>query len=138
MGYKFPAGRYIDENALNCTEKILQGLKTSVKDGYMNLSGLENQVNRIIGKNTKEYISKLVLDSVVRNMFKVLVYLSKEYSINEVVFAGGVAASKYISKELTYKLEKNNIKAYFCRPEYSTDNAVGCAIIGLNKNKIQE
>lgn len=137
LGYKFPSGKYLDENALNCNLKIESGLKTSVRDGYMNLSGLENQVNKIIndnGDNTnqKEYISKLVLDSVVRNMFKSLVYLCETYNVNEVVFAGGVSASKYILRELSMKLRKKHIEAYFTEPQYSTDNAVGCAIIGLN------
>lgn len=112
LGYKFPSGKYLDENALNCNLKIESGLKTSVRDGYMNLSGLENQVNKIIndnGDNTnqKEYISKLVLDSVVRNMFKSLVYLCETYNVNEVVFAGGVSASKYILRELSMKLRKS-------------------------------
>ncbi|WP_235656882.1 hypothetical protein [Clostridioides difficile] len=137
LGYKFPSGKYLDENALNCNLKIESGLKTSVRDGYMNLSGLENQVNKIIndnGDNTnqKEYISKLVLDSVVRNMFKSLVYLCETYNVNEVIFAGGVSASKYILRELSMKLRKKHIEAYFTEPQYSTDNAVGCAIIGLN------
>lgn len=139
LGYKFPSGKYLDENALNCNLKIESGLKTSVKEGYMNLSGLENQVNKIIddnrddiNKDKKEYISKLVLDSVVRNMFKSLIYLCEAYNVEEVVFAGGVSASKYVLKELSLKLRKNCIKAHFTEPQYSTDNAVGCAIIGLN------
>ncbi|HGM3505671.1 TPA: O-sialoglycoprotein endopeptidase [Clostridioides difficile] len=136
LGYKFPSGKYLDENALNCNLKIESGLKTSVRDGYMNLSGLENQVNKIIedngDNNKKEYVSKLVLDSVVRNMFKSLVYLCETYNVNEVVFAGGVSASKYILKELSLKLRKKHIEAHFTEPQYSTDNAVGCAIIGLN------
>ncbi|MGL5313510.1 MAG: O-sialoglycoprotein endopeptidase [Peptostreptococcaceae bacterium] len=133
LGYQFPAGKYIDQNAINCEMKLAQGLKTSVKEGYMNLSGLENQVNKLIDTESKEYISKLVLDAVVRNMYKSILHVSKVYNINEVVFAGGVSASKYISKELSLRLKKNRINAYFTKPEYSTDNGVGCAIIGVNK-----
>lgn len=133
LGYRFPAGKYIDENAINCNLKIEQGLKTSVKGGYMNLSGLENQVEKLIQNKSKEYISKVVLDSVVRNLDKSIEYISKTYKMNEVVFAGGVSASKYVSSELSLKLRKKGLQAYFTKPEYSTDNAVGCAIIGLNK-----
>ena len=133
MGYTFPCGKYIDKNALNCKDKIEQGLKTSVKDGYMNLSGLENQINRIFDKKSIEYLSKLLLDSVVRNMIKSITYISKTYNVNEVVFAGGVSASKYISRELTLRLKKYKIDAYFTKSEYSTDNAVGCAVIGVKK-----
>ncbi|WP_438651389.1 Kae1-like domain-containing protein [Romboutsia sp.] len=133
LGYKFPAGKYIDAEAITCKKAIRQGLKTSVTDGYMNLSGLENQVNKLIEEESKEYIAKLILDSIVRCMYKSIVHISRNYEVDEVVFAGGVSASKYISRELTLKLSKNKIKGYFTRPEYSTDNAVGCAIIGVNK-----
>lgn len=133
MGYDFPCGKYIDENALNCKSIIKQGLKTSVKEGYMNLSGLENQINKIMKDFDKEYISKLVLDAVVRNMIKSIEHISKEYNIKDIVFAGGVSASKYISKELTNRLRKYKINAYFTKPEYATDNAVGCALIGVKK-----
>lgn len=133
MGYDFPCGKYIDENALNCKSIIKQGLKTSVKKGYMNLSGLENQIDNIIDDYDKEYISKLVLDAIVRNMIKSIEHISKEYNIKDIVFAGGVSASKYISKELTNRLRKYKINAYFTKPEYATDNAVGCALIGVKK-----
>ena len=43
-----------------------------------------------------------------------------------------ISASKYILRELSMKLRKKHIEAYFTEPQYSTDNAVGCAIIGLN------
>ena len=131
LGYKFPAGKYIDENAINCNIKISQGLKTSVKEGYINISGLENQIYKI--DESKEYTSKLTLDSIVRSVYKSVVYLSEKYNLSEVLFAGGVSASKYINIELTKKLRQGNITAYFTEPQYSTDNAVGCAIIGLNK-----
>lgn len=133
MGYPFPCGKYIDENAIKCKEKIEIGLKTSVKEGYMNLSGLENQVNSILNNKSNEYVSKLILDAVVRNIQKCITYICNKYKIDEVVFAGGVSASKYISKELSFRLSKKGIKTYFTVPEYSTDNGVGCAIIGLER-----
>ena len=133
LGYQFPAGKYIDENAIKCKLEIKEGLKTSVKEGYMNLSGLENQVNKLINDYNEQYISKLVLDAVVRNMQKSISYISKVYNIDEVVFAGGVSASKYISENLSLRLKKYGVYSYFTKPEYSTDNGVGCAIIGVNR-----
>lgn len=133
LGYRFPAGKYIDENALKCERKILNGLKTSVKEGYMNLSGLENQIIKIIDLEDKEYISKLVLDAVVRNIYKSITYISKSYGINEVVFCGGVSASEYVRTNLITKLKRERIHPYFTKAEYSTDNACGCAIIGVDK-----
>ncbi len=133
LNYNFPCGKYIDENALRCEEKIINGLKTSVKSGYMNLSGIENQINKLINDYDKEYLSKILLDTLVRCMYKSLTYISEKYELKEVLFGGGVSASKYIRKELTKKLKKSNIKPYFTDGEYATDNGVGCAIIGLNQ-----
>ncbi len=133
LGYDFPCGKYIDENAMNCKDKIENGLKTSVKDGYMNLSGLENQINKYKDNYDKFYTSKLLMDAIVRNLQKSLIYLCERENIKEVVFAGGVASSEYIRKNISNKLKRENIKCYFNDIEYSTDNAVGCALIGLNK-----
>lgn len=133
LNYNFPCGKYIDENALKCKEKIKKGLKTSVKSGYMNLSGIENQINKIINNYSKEYISKILLDTLVRCMHKSLTYICGRYDLKEVLFSGGVSASKYIEKELSEKLKREKIKPYFTDREYATDNGVGCAIIGLKK-----
>ncbi|MEW9080384.1 Kae1-like domain-containing protein [Terrisporobacter glycolicus] len=135
LNYNFPCGKYIDENALKCNEKIKNGLKTSVREGYMNLSGIENQINKIIHDYNEEYISKIFLDTLVRSMYKSLTHICEKYELKEVLFGGGVSASEYIKKELSEKLKRENIKAYFTDKEYATDNGVGCAIIGLNKMK---
>ena len=116
-------------------------MKTSVKDGYMNLSGLENQLNKIMENNDnidKYYLSKLLMDTIVRCMLKSLKYLCEKYEAYEVVFAGGVSASKYISKNLTQKLKKYNVKAYFTESHLATDNAVGCALIGIENLNLGE
>ncbi|GAA0708138.1 O-sialoglycoprotein endopeptidase [Paraclostridium ghonii] len=133
LGYEFPCGKYIDKNALECEENIEIGIKTSVKDGYMNLSGIENQINKYTKEFNEKYVSKLLMDSIVRNLYKSLKFLCKDYNIDEIVFAGGVASSKYIKDNLSKKLMKDKIISYFTKPEYSVDNALGCALIGLNK-----
>ena len=135
LNYNFPCGKYIDDNALRCEEKIKEGLKTSVKEGYMNLSGIENQINKIINDYNKEYLSKILLDTLVRSMYKSLIYICNKYNIYEVVFGGVVSASGYIKKELSEKLKREKIKSYFTDKEYATDSGVGCAIIGLNQMK---
>ena len=137
LSYNFPCGKYIDKNALEYEKTIENGLKTSVKEGYMNLSGLENQINKIIDSEDCKYISKLLLDAVVRNMYKSLIYISKLYNINEVVFCGGVAASEYVRTNLSIKLRREKIYSHFTKSEYSTDNACGCAIIGVDKYEIE-
>ena len=79
----------------------------------------------------------MLLDAVVRNMYKSLIYISKLYNINEVVFCGGVAASEYVRTNLSIKLRRKKIYSHFTKSEYSTDNACGCAIIGVDKYEIE-
>lgn len=132
MGYDFPAGKYIDENALLCKEEVASGLKTSVKDGYMNISGLENQVYKLMEEKDKYYVSKAVMNAAIKSLDKALRFVCDKYNIEDVVFVGGVASSKYISEKLSKKLQRNNINSFFTDGAYSSDNACGCAIIGLD------
>ena len=132
MGYDFPAGKYVDENALLCKEEVASGLKTSVKDGYMNISGLENQVYKLMEEKDKYYVSKAVMNATIKSLEKALRFVCDKYSIEDVVFVGGVASSKYISEKLSKKLQRNNINSFFTDGAYSSDNACGCAIIGLD------
>ncbi|WP_270839986.1 O-sialoglycoprotein endopeptidase [Peptacetobacter hiranonis] len=132
MGYDFPAGKYVDENALLCKEDVMSGLKTSVKDGYMNISGLENQVYKLMEEKDKYYVSKAVMNAAIKSLEKALRFVCDKYDIEDVVFVGGVASSKYISERLTKKLQRNNINSFFTDGAYSSDNACGCAIIGLD------
>ena len=132
MGHDFPAGKYIDEKALLCEEDVKNGLKTSVKDGYMNISGLENQVYKLMEEKDNYYVSKAVMNAAIKSLEKALSFICKKYDLNNVVFVGGVASSKYISGKLSNKLKKNNINSFFTDSSYSSDNACGCAIIGLD------
>lgn len=132
MGYDFPSGKYVDENALLCKEEVASGLKTSVKDGYMNISGLENQVYKLMEEKDKYYVSKAVMNAAIKSLEKALRFVCDKYSIEDVVFVGGVASSKYISEKLSKKLQRNNINSFFTDGAYSSDNACGCAIIGLD------
>ena len=132
MGHDFPAGKYIDEKALLCKEEVKNGLKTSVKDGYMNISGLENQVYKLMEEKDNYYVSKAVMNAAIKSLEKALSFICKKYDLNNVVFVGGVASSKYISGKLSNKLKKNNINSFFTDSSYSSDNACGCAIIGLD------
>lgn len=132
MGYDFPAGKYVDENALLCKEDVMSGLKTSVKDGYMNISGLENQVYKLMEEKDKYYVSKAVMNAAIKSLEKALRFVCDKYDIEDVVFVGGVASSKYISEKLSKKLQRNNINSFFTDGAYSSDNACGCAIIGLD------
>lgn len=141
LSYEFPSGKYIDKNACDFTGKIKEGLKTSVKEGFMNLSGIENQLNKIIDNEEnadEKYLSKLLMDTITRCIVKAIDYLSQKYKVDEVLFVGGVSASKYLSKNVTDRLKKLKIKSYFPEASLATDNAVGCALIGFENLNLGE
>ncbi|KXZ39641.1 N6-L-threonylcarbamoyladenine synthase [Alkalithermobacter thermoalcaliphilus JW-YL-7 = DSM 7308] len=129
LGYPFPCGKYLDNDSISF-EKCIDPIKISVNEGYINFSGVETKLYSFIGQYEKEYISKLTLDCISKSLLKSLLYLCRKYDINDVLFVGGVSSSKYISLSLTHDLGKNGIKAYWTKPEYATDNAVGVALIG--------
>ena len=95
-------------------------------------------VSRSTGDDQKDLTAKLMSEKNITNIIKSITYISKKYDLNEVIFAGGVSASKYISNKLKKDLSKHNIKAYFTDAEYSTDNGVGCALIGLKNFDLGE
>lgn len=132
MGYDFPAGIYIDKNAISCKEDIKVGLKTSVKESFINVSGVENQAYKLMEEKNNNYVSKAVMNSIIKSLEKAIVFSCEKFEIYDVVFVGGVASSKYISNVLTKKLLKKGIDSFFTESVYSSDNACGCAIIGLD------
>ena len=134
LGYSFPAGRAIDQNAYGYGDEKCM-FKISSKEGYMNLSGVETQAYRIIefeefDEQMKRQISYHVLKAISEKLKKSIVYLSGKYGCNDVLFAGGVASSRFLSSEISRDLGQNGIKTYWSRPEYSADNAAGVALIG--------
>lgn len=133
LGYDFPCGKNLDNNALVCENDFFENLKISTKDADMNLSGLENQIEKLIEKGyDNTYISKVTFDLIIKNIEKVLNFACDKYNVKEVLFVGGVSSSCYIREKIKDKLDKN-IKLYFTKPEYATDNALGCAFLGLSK-----
>lgn len=63
------------------------------------------------------------IEVIVKKTMKAL----KEYNVNNLVLAGGVAANSYLRECLTKECEKNNINFSYPRMAYCTDNA---AMIG--------
>ncbi len=134
LGYSFPAGRVLDQNAYcHGEEKCI--FKISSKDGYMNLSGVETQAYRIIDaqnldERNKMHMSYHVLKAISEKLKKSIICLSGKYGCTDVLFAGGVASSKFLSTQISRDLRKKDINTYWSSPEYSADNAAGVALIG--------
>ena len=130
LKHNFPCGKYIDEQALSYVSEV-EKLKISVDGCFMNLSGLETQIYRLIDTKDKDYISKLTMENIGRILEKVLINATKTYSINDVLFVGGVSSSIYLRQNLSHKLKKSGINTFWTDAKCAKDNAIGCASLGL-------
>lgn len=139
LGLPFPSGDVMDGIALNegGSSSYLKPIK--VKDGYMNLSGIETQAIRkaeelIAEEQSADILIKELFDKLGRAILDMTLQLNCKYGNLPVIFAGGVSSSKYIRNYLKNTLPEN-IKYVFGAPELSGDNAVGIALIGMKAYK---
>ena len=128
LGFSFPAGVYVSELAAKCDEVIKP--KVSVKGLNCNLSGLQNQCEKLIeeGRDT-EYVCKYCLSFIARTLIKMAENARKEFGALPIVFVGGVMSSQTIKEIVQDKLDN----AYFVHPVFSSDNAIGTAAIAARK-----
>lgn len=128
MGLKFPCGPEMERIALTYDGSV-KGLKTSVKDGICNLSGLENIAMKMISEGSSPAeVSAFVFEFIAKTLFKIAENVRLSYGQLPIVWAGGVMSNSIIKKRLS-QLEN----VYFTEPQYSADNAVGVALICRNK-----
>ena len=128
LGFPFPAGVYVSQLAEKCDEKIKP--KVSVKGFDCNLSGLENQCDKLLTQGySKEYVCRYCLTFVAETLIKMIENVREEYGNLPLVLAGGVMSSTVIKKIVTEKLPD----AMFVKPELSSDNAIGVAVNACRK-----
>ncbi|MBR5874452.1 MAG: glycoprotease [Oscillospiraceae bacterium] len=128
LGYPFPAGQYVSELAEKCDERI--AVKVSVKGFDCNLSGLENQCDKLLTNGySKEYVCKYCLTYIARTLIKMINNVKQEYGDMPLVLAGGVMSSTVIKKIVT----ENIPDAMFVKPQFSSDNAIGVAVNAYRK-----
>ena len=125
FGLDFPAGKDLDKMALAGTADKAMFRKVKVEDGYFNISGLENQVYQKDAKTID--ICASLFERITQTLADSVMQVSLKTGIEKVVFAGGVSSSEYIRSSLPHYL---NTLYIFGKPELSSDNAVGTAILG--------
>ena len=135
FGYGFPCGQEVDRLALSVPrneidKKLLTPIK--VREGFVNLSGIETQCQRIIKEYGREVLSASLMDALSRSILEMTVFLCRKYEINDFIYAGGVSCSLFLRQYLTENLPQN-INIAFGRPELSSDNAVGISLLGGKK-----
>ena len=105
-------------------------MKVSVKGYDCNLSGLENQCEKLLKDNcSQESVCKYCLTYISRTIIKMIKNVQSDYGKMPVVLAGGVMSSGVIKEIVTAAIPG----AIFVKPELSRDNAIGVAVNAYRK-----
>lgn len=124
LGIPFPAGKGLDELSQSCQDRLkpfpvkLGGLEFS-------LSGMENKVKQLHEKGeAPERIAAFALDTVAQVVRRATVEAQDRYPGLPLLCSGGVASNSRLRYVLT-----EFCQAIFAQSQYSTDNAMGVAIL---------
>ena len=127
LGLDFPCGRAVSALAEQ-SKKRLDRVHLTVKEGGVNLSGLQNRAERYLScGETKEDVCAFLLSHVARAITLLYEAAGEEIPL---LLCGGVSASSYLRRKFSSE------KIYFTTPELCTDNAVGVALIAREKGGI--
>lgn len=110
----------LNDNSYNFS---FSGLKSAV----INLAHNEEQRGNTINK---EDLAKSFQDVVVEIITKKTMKAAKEYNVNSIIVAGGVAANKGIREELSRLCKEEQIELTLPNISYCTDNAAMIASAG--------
>ena len=129
LGFPFPAGQYVSEQAALCHEKIRP--KVSVRGLQCSLSGLENQCVKLLadGKDAA-YVCKYCLLCVAETLVRMANSALEQHPGLPVVFAGGVMSSDLIHTYVTNRVPD----AHFVPGKFASDNAIGVSVLAAKEN----
>lgn len=144
MELQFPCGKALDMMALaardhwkeeraSLTEPLFKPI--SRKGLEFNISGLETQALRLLESEAvaPELLVYALFEEICRCLFKVTAKAVEDTGVTQVLFTGGVSASRYVRDrwiELQKKHHKIKFQTVFGDAIHSSDNAVGTSILG--------
>ena len=124
LGLQFPAGKALDALYEQGSGKN-RAFKVKLNDLTFSLSGRENKVKQMAERGeSKEEIARFALDTVCMTVVNATKEAQKRWPGLPVLCSGGVASNTQLRRAMTEKCG-----AVFAEPKYSTDNAMGTAIL---------
>lgn len=120
LGLPFPSGKALDLLSKSAVNRDVFPVK--VKGMEFSLSGVQNKVESYADRTPGEiagYALRCLIGAIVKTTKNAL----EAYPGYEVVFAGGVASNSLLRERCA------GLPAVFCPPKYSTDNAIGTAVL---------
>ena len=129
LGLPFPCGKYIDELACKSTAEFK--IKPSFSGLNPSFSGVENKCIKMHNEGkSREDIAKYVISYTLSVVNKMTEIILNDFGQLPIVYAGGVMSNSIIKKYMTEKYDCS-----FAEPEFSSDNAVGVAVLAALKEK---
>lgn len=121
LGLPFPSGKHVDALSKNAdTDEFFRVKCTNLEFSF---SGVENKVRSFSQTHDHADTCAYAIRSISNAIFNVTKDASKQYPGLEVVFSGGVASNSML-RQITMPLSP-----VFSEPQYSTDNAIGVAVL---------
>ncbi len=123
LGLGFPAGRELD--ALSLSDDSKDFFRVKVTDCSFSLSGLENKAMEMLTLHeSRAHVASFLLQSVCYAVKKATGQAMLKYPGLPVLCSGGVTANTLLRHSLG-----DELGAFFAKPEFSSDNAAGPAIL---------
>lgn len=123
LGLQFPAGKALD--ALSAQAEKVKPFPVKVENCTFSLSGMENKVKQMAEKGeAPETVARFALETVARAVVKATRQALERFPGLPVLCSGGVA-----SNSLLRQVMERECGAIFAQPRFSTDNAMGTAIL---------
>ena len=122
LGCAFPAGKAVDE--LSGQSQSREAFPVKIKGLSFSLSGVENQVKARVERGEQAAdVAAFALETVCRTVLRTTQAAMEQYPGLPVLCSGGVASNRRLRTEM------EAVEARFAQPCYSTDNAMGTAIL---------
>lgn len=122
LNLAFPAGKMLDE--LSGQSEKTDRFTVKLTELTFSLSGMENKVQKLAADGAAQSdIARYVLETLANVLLRATEAARKQYGALPVLFSGGVASNSLLRQRLS------DDNTYFAEPKYSTDNALGTAIL---------
>ena len=122
LSVPFPAGKHLDLISKDAENTDIFRVKCPGME--FSFSGLQNKVQQYHEKNADpKETAAYALRCVSQGVFQATKNALKEYPGLPVVFSGGVASNSMLRSVM------QPLNCVFCEPQYSTDNAMGVAVL---------
>ncbi len=121
LGLPFPSGKHLDSLSASCDCKDF--FRVKCPERTFSLSGVQNKVQAYLEKHSPEETASYAILSVAMAVLAATENALKTYPGFPVVFSGGVASNSTLRRVL------EPVAPVFCEPKFSTDNAMGIAVL---------